>query len=45
MCAAHPGRAQVLTDWLDPSVTDETDMLAADPALDMYNAKNCLTKS
>jgi len=32
MCAAHPGRAQVLTDWLDPSVTDETDMLAADPA-------------
>ncbi|HEY3075622.1 MAG TPA: alpha/beta hydrolase [Burkholderiales bacterium] len=40
MCAAHPGRAQVLTDWLDPSVTDETDMLAADPALDMYDAKN-----
>src|SRR6266850_1011816 len=40
MCAAHPGRAQVLTDWLDPSVTDETDMLAADPALDMYHPKN-----
>src|SRR5438132_708192 len=40
MCAAHPGRAQVLTDWLDPSVTNEADMLAADPALDMYNAKN-----
>jgi pimeloyl-ACP methyl ester carboxylesterase len=40
MCAAHPGRAQVLTDWLDPSVTDETDMLAADPALDMYDARN-----
>lgn len=40
MCAAHPGRAQVLTDWLDPSVTDETDMLAAAPALDMYNPEN-----
>lgn len=40
MCAAHPGRAQVLTDWLDPSVIDEDDMLAADPALDMYNRDN-----
>jgi pimeloyl-ACP methyl ester carboxylesterase len=40
MCAAHPGRAQVLTDWLDPSVTDETDMLAADPTMDMYDARN-----
>lgn len=39
-CAAHPGRAQVLTDWLDPSVTDEADMLAADAALDMFNPKN-----
>lgn len=40
MCAAHPGRAQVLTDWLDPSVIDEDDMLAADPELDMFNPKN-----
>ena len=40
MCAAHPGRAQVLTDWFDPSVIDEADMLAADPELDMYNPKN-----
>src|SRR5689334_125215 len=40
MCAAHPGRAQVLTDWLDPSVTDEADMLAADATLDMYNPEN-----
>ena len=40
MCAAHPGRAQVLSDWLDPSVIDEDDMLAADPALDMFNPKN-----
>jgi pimeloyl-ACP methyl ester carboxylesterase len=40
MCAAHPGRAQVLTDWLDPSVIDESDMLAADPELDMFDARN-----
>src|SRR5262245_59621792 len=39
-CAAHPGRAQVLTDWLDPSVTDEADQLSTDPALDMFNPKN-----
>ena len=39
-CAAHPGRAQVLTDWLDPSLTDETDMLAADAALDMFSPGN-----
>jgi pimeloyl-ACP methyl ester carboxylesterase len=40
MCAAHPGRAQVLTDWLDPSVIDEGDMLLRDPALDMFNPRN-----
>jgi pimeloyl-ACP methyl ester carboxylesterase len=40
LCAAHPGRAQVLTDWLDPSVIDEHDMLLRDPALDMFNACN-----
>jgi pimeloyl-ACP methyl ester carboxylesterase len=36
--AAHPGRPQVLTSWLDPSVLDEHDPVATDPALDMYNA-------
>lgn len=40
MCAAHPSRAQVLTDWMDPSVIDENDALAADPQLDMFDPKN-----
>lgn len=38
--AAHPGRPEVLTDWLDPSVIDETDLLAADPDLDPFNPDN-----
>jgi pimeloyl-ACP methyl ester carboxylesterase len=38
--AAHSGRPEVLTNWLDPSVTDETDPLSADPALDPFNAAN-----
>jgi len=37
---AHPGRPDVLTAWLDPSVTDETDPLSTDPALDMFNPDN-----
>src|SRR5206468_9249041 len=37
---AHPGRPDVLTTWLDPSVSDETDPLSTDPALDMFNADN-----
>jgi hypothetical protein len=35
---AHPGRPDVLTAWLDPSVTDEADPLSRDPALDMFEA-------
>ncbi len=35
--AAHSGRPEVLTNWLDPSVTDERDPLSADPELDPYN--------
>lgn len=37
---AHPGRPEVLTNWFDPSVVDETDPVRADPALDMYNPDN-----
>jgi pimeloyl-ACP methyl ester carboxylesterase len=37
---AHVGRPQVLTAWLDPSVTDETDPVATDPSLDPFNPDN-----
>jgi pimeloyl-ACP methyl ester carboxylesterase len=38
--AAHSGRPEVLTAWLDPSVTDELDPLSADPSLDPFNTGN-----
>jgi hypothetical protein len=38
--AAHSGRPEVLTAWLDPSVTDENDPLSADPGLDPFDPAN-----
>lgn len=38
--AAHPGRPEVLTNWLDPAVINENDPVATDPALDMYSEEN-----
>jgi hypothetical protein len=37
---AHQGRPEVLTDWMDASVTDETDPLATDAELDPFNPDN-----
>ncbi|HEX4181755.1 MAG TPA: alpha/beta hydrolase [Caulobacteraceae bacterium] len=37
---AHQGRPEVLTDWMDASVVDETDPLATDPELDPFNPDN-----
>jgi pimeloyl-ACP methyl ester carboxylesterase len=37
---AHLGRPEVLTAWMDPSITDETDPISVDPSLDPYNASN-----
>jgi dienelactone hydrolase len=36
--AAHLSRAETLTQWLDPSVTDEADPDRRDPGLDIYSA-------
>jgi pimeloyl-ACP methyl ester carboxylesterase len=38
--AAHPGRPDVLTAWMDPAVVDESDPLATDPDLDMFDERN-----
>jgi len=38
LAAAHPGRPQLLGRWLDASVVDERDPLAALPEFDIYDA-------
>jgi len=38
--AAHPGRPEVLTAWMDGAVTDENDPLATDPDLDLFDEQN-----
>jgi hypothetical protein len=38
--AAHPGRPDVLTAWMDASVVDEADPVATDPDLDLFDEHN-----
>jgi len=38
--AAHLSRAQLLADWIDPSVLDENDPDRRDPELDLYDPRN-----
>ena len=40
LAAAHAGRSRIFREWIDPSVVDEADPLAADPALDVYDDAN-----
>lgn len=40
LCAAHLGRSRIIENWIDPAVIDEADLLASDPALDMFNPDN-----
>jgi len=37
---AHPGRAAVYTNWLDPAITTEADPRQRDPTLDMFDLRN-----
>lgn len=38
--AAHPGRPEVLTAWMDGAVIDENDPVASDPDLDLFDERN-----
>ncbi|HMG43255.1 MAG TPA: alpha/beta hydrolase [Acidimicrobiales bacterium] len=37
---AHPSRARLCTEWLDPAIVDEHQPFERDPALDMYDPGN-----
>ncbi len=37
---AHSGRPEVLTDWMDPSIVDETDPTSIDQSLNMFNPEH-----
>lgn len=37
---AHPGRPEVLTNWMDASVVDENDPVKTDSELDPFNSEN-----
>jgi pimeloyl-ACP methyl ester carboxylesterase len=37
---AHPSRARLVTEWIDPAIADEHRPFDRDPALDMYLAAN-----
>lgn len=36
LVGAHPGRARVLSTWIDPAVQDENDPFSTDPQWDLY---------
>jgi pimeloyl-ACP methyl ester carboxylesterase len=40
LCAAHEGRSTLMRNWIDPSLTDEHDVLSVDAALDMYDPRH-----
>ncbi len=40
MFNAHPSRARLCTEWLDPAIRDEHQPFERDPSIDMYNPHN-----
>ena len=40
LLAAHVSRAVTLTEWIDPSITDEADPFMRDPQLNIYDPNN-----
>jgi pimeloyl-ACP methyl ester carboxylesterase len=40
MLNAHPSRAMLSTEWLDPAIVDEHNAFERDRSLDMYNPEN-----